>query len=207
MSAAEFIWHTDTRPSLLIQGDIERGDLIKFKNELDRFSLVPSVINLNSNGGSLLEAIEIGKLIRHLRLDTSAPTKFGDDSTICWREWSRIEVRTSGACTCASSCALIWMGGVNRTGDTIVIHRPYFDKEISKSLSLEDYSIEYQSVKDAIGHYLDELGLDCRLDVTHYTEYTMKSFNEELNKCGIEVTNYHIQWGEIYARCANITNT
>jgi len=61
--------------------------------------------------------------------------------------------------------------------------------------------------RDWMPTYLKELGLDYRLDVTHYTEYTLRSFYEELNRCGIEVTSHQIQWGEIYAICTNIKST
>jgi len=44
-----------------------------------------------------------------------------------------------------------------------------------------------------------ELGLDYRLDATHFIEYTQKGFREELNRAGLEATSLECRWGEI--RC------
>ena len=55
--------------------------------------------------------------------------------------------------------------------------------------------------RDWLPVYQDELGLDYRLDATHFTEFTFKSFEQLLNDCDIKIDSFHIQWGEIYANC------
>ncbi len=45
-----------------------------------------------------------------------------------------------------------------------------------------------------------ELGLEWRLDSTHYTEYTMESFQEEIHKAGLLIDYLEVRWGEIYAQ-------
>lgn len=47
--------------------------------------------------------------------------------------------------------------------------------------------------------YKKELGLEYRLDKTHFIEYTLESFNEEMGKAGLRVLDYSIQFGEIWA--------
>jgi len=47
--------------------------------------------------------------------------------------------------------------------------------------------------------YKKELGIDYRLDKTHQIEYTFNNFKEELEKAGLEVKDYSIQFGEIWA--------
>ena len=47
--------------------------------------------------------------------------------------------------------------------------------------------------------YKKELGLEYRLDKTHFIEYTFESFKEELDKVGLSVLDYSIQFGEIWA--------
>lgn len=47
--------------------------------------------------------------------------------------------------------------------------------------------------------YKKELGLEYRLDKTHFIEYTFESFKEELDKAGLRVLDYSIQFGEIWA--------
>jgi SAM-dependent methyltransferase len=49
--------------------------------------------------------------------------------------------------------------------------------------------------------YKQQLGVDYRLDPTHHIEYTYEEFEKELNRADIDITSYHIRFGEIYAVC------
>jgi len=51
---------------------------------------------------------------------------------------------------------------------------------------------------------MDELGLDYRLDPTHYVEYTQESFKEEVSQAGLSLTHLEIRWGEIWSELALI---
>lgn len=46
-----------------------------------------------------------------------------------------------------------------------------------------------------------EIGVDYRLDETHYTEYLLPQFKQEINDAGVEIIEYSINWGEIWAVC------
>ena len=46
--------------------------------------------------------------------------------------------------------------------------------------------------------YKKELGLEYRLDKTHFIEYTFEGFKQELNKAGLRVLDYSIRFGEIW---------
>jgi ubiquinone/menaquinone biosynthesis C-methylase UbiE len=46
----------------------------------------------------------------------------------------------------------------------------------------------------------DELGVEFRLDQTHYIEYVQDAFFEELKEAGLKVESYEVRWGEIWAR-------
>lgn len=48
--------------------------------------------------------------------------------------------------------------------------------------------------------YIKELGLDYRLDQTHFIEYTYDTFQEEMESAGLKILSYSIQFGEIWAR-------
>ena len=48
-------------------------------------------------------------------------------------------------------------------------------------------------------YYKRELGVEYRLDLTHKTEYTMESFQQELEKAGMRIERASIQFGEIWA--------
>lgn len=55
--------------------------------------------------------------------------------------------------------------------------------------------------RDWMPVYLQEQGIDYRLDKTHFIEYTVDGFVKEVESSGLTVDSYHIQWGEIYAVC------
>lgn len=53
--------------------------------------------------------------------------------------------------------------------------------------------------RDWITLYKKELGIEYRLDSTHFIEYTLASFLEELNKAGLKLESHRIRYGELYA--------
>lgn len=53
--------------------------------------------------------------------------------------------------------------------------------------------------RDWITLYKKELGIEWCLDSTHFTEYILESFQEELKKAGLNLNKYKIQFGEIWA--------
>lgn len=53
--------------------------------------------------------------------------------------------------------------------------------------------------RDWITLYKKELGLEYRLDNTHFTEYTLSNFQKELVESGFEIKEYSVQFGEIWA--------
>lgn len=59
--------------------------------------------------------------------------------------------------------------------------------------------------RDWVTLYKKELGMEYRLDKTHYIEYTMKTLSEELGMSGWFISNYSIQFGEIWARVQKST--
>jgi hypothetical protein len=44
-----------------------------------------------------------------------------------------------------------------------------------------------------------ELGMDYRLDSTHFTEYTPESFSDEISAAGLLIIHQEVRWGEIWA--------
>lgn len=45
----------------------------------------------------------------------------------------------------------------------------------------------------------NELGVEYRLDNTHFTEYVQEDFFSELENAGMKVESYEVRWGEIWA--------
>ena len=48
--------------------------------------------------------------------------------------------------------------------------------------------------------YKQQLGVEYRLDPTHYIEYTFNTFQEEINFVGLKIIEFSIQFGEIWAK-------
>ncbi len=49
--------------------------------------------------------------------------------------------------------------------------------------------------------YKKQMGVEYRLDPTHFIEYTQQSFWDEMRTAGIEIESMEIRFGEIYAVC------
>lgn len=59
--------------------------------------------------------------------------------------------------------------------------------------------------RDWLTYYKRELGVEYRLDLTHKIEYTMESFQEELEKAGMRIESASIQFGKIWAVARGLT--
>ena len=55
--------------------------------------------------------------------------------------------------------------------------------------------------RDWIVVFKQKMGVEWRLDRTHHTEYTVDQFMEEMRESKIEVKNYNVRWGELWAVC------
>lgn len=44
-----------------------------------------------------------------------------------------------------------------------------------------------------------EIGIDYRLDNTHFIEFTQETFLEEITKAGLQIDDMQVRWGEIWA--------
>jgi len=77
-------------------------------------------------------------------------------------------------------------------------HRVLFLKGI-KGISAK-YLIRVPTFdRDWIPLYKKELGLEWRLDLTHFTEFTKKTFYKEIEEAGYSIESFSVQFGEIWA--------
>lgn len=53
--------------------------------------------------------------------------------------------------------------------------------------------------RDWIVPLAEELGVDSRLDETHFTEFTKESFEREMHEAGLNIKSYEVRWGEIWS--------
>jgi hypothetical protein len=138
----------------IVQGDEERFVRFYRANHpfLDNFLLI-------SPGGNVDAAINIGRLFRKYLIEALAPVLVSPG--VQGRPWGDasgqiVEWCNSQDCICASACALIWFGAIDREG-LVGLHRPSTDDPAFKALSPADASISYRRILGSITAYLEEM--------------------------------------------------
>jgi hypothetical protein len=123
------------RISIEITGDITRRDLAFFRSQSKDFKFKQLRVWLNSPGGDVMAAMEIGRIIRSVDGVTDIPLNK----------------------RCYSSCALIFIAGVKRLNyGELGLHRPYF---ASAPLSREQIEKQASIMRDAVKTYVEEMGI------------------------------------------------
>jgi hypothetical protein len=113
---------------VVLEGTIVSGDYDKLLSFVDANEA--RSIYLASPGGSVTEAIKIGRLVRALKLETIVPVQVGGDLREKLTEWHKL-TNPKANYMCASACFFVFVAGVKRRdhdllGDPILgIHRPY----------------------------------------------------------------------------------
>jgi hypothetical protein len=121
--------------NVVLTGDITQRDVAFFRSSSKTFETKQLMLWLNSPGGDLLAAMEIGRIIRSV----DGWTYIGDKER------------------CYSSCALIFIAGVNRTNyGELGLHRPYF---ASAPLSREQIEKQVPLMRSAVKKYVEEMGI------------------------------------------------
>jgi hypothetical protein len=158
-----------------LYGPIEAGDHSRFLKTLEEAKakkLIVTGIRLDSPGGVVTEAIEIGRSVRKNLIFSNAPVfevELDGDTPLAtyYRCSGRNAVdRRSGLqfnknavvdnnCTCASACALIYFSGVSRWGD-VWLHRSFISGA-PEDMSFEDYESKLAASHQSIRDYLAEM--------------------------------------------------
>lgn len=132
----------DDRPALMLEGEIEPGDADRFDAYLAQAAGKPEVIALHSPGGSVSDALEIGRTIRAAEMET---------------------VMQAGA-ACFSACPYILAAGVVRavSREALVgVHQHYFGENTFLPAFVAVESIQHG--QGEVLDYLGEMGIDLRL--------------------------------------------
>lgn len=134
----------ETGERMEVEGEIAPGDAARLREILAR-SGPPRLVTLNSPGGSVSEALDIGRQLRDAGVSTHV-----DVSAVC-----------------LSACPYIFAGGTERaapSGARIGVHQHYFGEStvLPAFLAVEDV----QRGQGLVMAYLDEMGVD-PLIMTH----------------------------------------
>jgi len=145
---------------VVIEGKIDTGDCSKLGNFLS--SEGAKRVYLASPGGSLFEALEIGRLVRALKLETMIPGKLAGEL----REKRALQHRLKDHrenFTCISACFFVYAAGVARSrdiGDPILgIHRPYLSDGDLKGLSGDQAIMAVRGLRAVVDRYLREMSV------------------------------------------------
>jgi hypothetical protein len=126
-------------PGLFVSGTIAPGDAARLIEHLDGLDAPPDVISLHSPGGSVADALEIG---RHLR-------------------GSGLSAHLGPGAACFSACPYILAGGLERRisrSAMLGVHQHYFGEStvLPAFLAVKDI----QRGQAEVMAYLDEMGID-----------------------------------------------
>jgi hypothetical protein len=153
------------RGVLILEGKIESGDYTTVRNflsEPSNFKKMTGEVFLASQGGNVSEALQIGYLIRHLRLSTDAPSRPPPAVRSSGGEIIRpIDLTNPRHYHCASACFLLYVAGVYREfiwAGRLGIHHPQIEyKSIGATES--DLSIARVEMRDKIKRYFEEMNV------------------------------------------------
>ncbi len=130
-------WNGD--PVITLTGDIAPGDATRFAEFLDAQSTPPVTAFLNSPGGSVQDALAIGRTLRTAGINT--------------------EMTASDICL--SACPYLLAAGTTRTADPealIGVHQHYFGENTALPAFLAVSDI--QRGQGEVMRYLDDMGVD-----------------------------------------------
>jgi len=161
---------SDTCQTAMIKGTIDMGDGAKFAQFLQNNHPFLGVVLLWSSGGSVEEAMKIGRLVRKDILTTRAPYEVTLPHSV--GSGSLIDPRLALApvatvcddhsCHCASACFLIWAAGVEREGNALGLHRPSTRSTSFADLPPERASGLYRLLLAEVERYLTEMEIPRR---------------------------------------------
>jgi hypothetical protein len=154
----------------LITGEIQKGDFERFSAFIQQQTEYLDAVVIGSPGGNVEEALKIGSLIRRLLYRTMVPEQYpvgaGWPFELALGAVVAKEPEPQclkDICLCASACALIWLGGIERSPGIVGIHRPTLpDHELGR-MDIEDAGRSYKEVIAGTNGYLDEMDVPPRL--------------------------------------------
>ena len=134
------------RGVLILEGKIVSGDYERLRNFLgtkSNFDKISGGVFLASQGGNVVEAMKMGRLIRTLRLSTDAPSgpaagipRFGESLI---QPYNLVNPRANYLC--ASACFFVYVAGIYRHlswAGRLGVHRPTISEGIANLPESDD---------------------------------------------------------------------
>lgn len=137
--------------SIIIDGPIEYGDYEKFIEVVADAGSYKGHVFISSRGGNVAAAISIGHLIRALRFTTEVPMQSSRGGGHCLSD-------ILSECICASACVLVYLGGVEREGNLLAIHRTFIRHDELGDLSFGQAERAGRQQAAVVDQYLSDMG-------------------------------------------------
>jgi hypothetical protein len=153
------------RGVLILEGKIERGDYTKvrdFLGDATNFNKMTGEVFVASQGGNVFEALEIGYLIRRLRLGTDAPSQPPPTERSSGNEIIHPnELTNPRNYLCTSACFLIFVAGIYREfiwAGRLGLHHPRLEyKPIGATENV--LSMADEEMRNKVKSYLEEMNV------------------------------------------------
>ncbi len=142
-----FTLRGEAAPFVVANGAIAQGTAEELRRYLDDEGRTAVRVVLNSGGGSVSDALEMGRLVRDAGLETQVPPNG----------------------LCASACPLVLAGGVERIGADsawIGLHQPAFAPGSPLPASADRAILDIQSLNAVIMDRLRDWGVDPAIWIT-----------------------------------------
>jgi hypothetical protein len=150
----------DTCDEVLIKGEISLGDSKKFADFIGLHQPFVERVLLWSAGGSISEALSIGRLVRKAMLETKAPheTYLPPSGNGALEGFAgHLKICRDQTCHCAATCFLIWAAGIKRSGNAIGLQRPSIHSAEFADLSPDRALGLYRLLIKDVGEYLTRM--------------------------------------------------
>jgi hypothetical protein len=151
---------------VVLEGPIAFGDYDKLLSYVDAHEA--RSIYLASPGGSVIEAIKIGRLVRALKLETIAPVQTSRNLREKMVELHKL-VDPNANYVCASACFFVYVAGVERStdifnldGPILGIHRPYMTDGDLRNLSGDQAIASASQLRATVENYLREMSVPAK---------------------------------------------
>jgi len=181
------------RGVLIIEGKIEPGDYITVRNfvsDASNFNKMSGEVFLASQGGNVFEALEIGYLIRHLRLSTDAPSRPPPTTRSSGSEIIHpLDLANPRHYQCTSACFLLYVAGIYREfiwAGRLGIHHPQIEHKPVGATD-KDLSIAMADMRNKLEKYFEEMNVPNKyLDLMYSVPanevrwITQREFNADL---------------------------
>lgn len=154
-----FVAETGAYRAIVIEGLLAPGDFDAFLRLVKENQGKITKVVVFSPGGDFSEAIRIGRAMRALELGSQVPVRSLLGQPLCEDIATGLRPVNPLNCTCASAGFFVHIGGVNREGSYLAVHRPYFASGKFGELDQNEARRVFDALQAGASRYMEEMGV------------------------------------------------